>query len=617
MQEIEALLDQVMVQTMEQCRVMYETRLTALEGLVEQQQVQLGQLQQLGELDERLERLAHEVSALHLDHAELHDDSQAVAECLVANGTLSVPQLQARRKSCQSLSAFCSLVESPERCKAMVQLLGAKAPELHHLRPASRAFSKAAPNGKATVTPEEAKNNAASELDPSVFQRLKDYEPPRAELDKWERNVTVNTVMASFKVEGLIGRTEVLKFSDVLKILSQLGMTLDQFVSKFTLKRRSRTAEELQETANAVLAKFATRRLENEKAISCRDVYRLLEIIGYPLQRFKSLYNGADDPEQNQAVQQKLGGYKIKSQIGQDAKSVCYLGEHVSDQTRVVIKWPAPREELAALKDIQRAAPKGCLGVPRLLAHGDSQREPYFITELLGSRLTKVFQVLHESSISADKRWQAISVIGRLALRRLEALHTRGFVHCDISPENIVLGRAGESAEGSPLYTLYLMDFEHVQKYPGGRALPIDCGSAEWSSVRSAEGGERLPEDDLEALGWVLMSGHLGDLPWFSWLTAAYKDWESQWTRHQVVRQVQKEKTQFLEAGWKSFCGRKALRMPKELAGFIPACHPGSEAGAKPDYASLISLLGGSPDLSVEEAEKADISCFTEHLSML
>mmetsp|Transcript_86159 Transcript_86159/g.238822 ORF Transcript_86159/g.238822 Transcript_86159/m.238822 type:complete len:634 (+) Transcript_86159:70-1971(+) len=607
-QEIEALFEQTVAGAVEQCRGLFEARLVALEGLVEQQQTQIQQLQQLGVLEDRLSQLAHEVSALHLDHSKLKDDSQAESECLIAAGVLQVQQVHCRSRICQSLSAFGSMTESRERMQLMKAMLGGQGIEIAALSMTARAFKGA---GK-TVADKPHATNGAADLDDAAWEHIRDYDPPRSDLDKWEKSVTVNNVIGGLKVEGIIGKTDVLKFSDVLKVFSQLGMTLEQFVEKFTTVRRSRSSEELMEMATTVLKRFAPQHAGRD-VMNCRELYRLLEVVGYPLERFKSIYNGADEPEALAQQLQKLGGYRIRGQIGQ-GKRVCYLGEHVSDQNRVAIKWPASRDELLTLKDLQRVAPKGCLGLPKLLAHGESQGEPYFVTALLGSSLGRVFQSL--DSGPAERRWSTLRVFGRLVVRRLQAFHALGYVHCDVSPENIVLGRA-EGTNGSARYTLYLVDFEHTQKYPGGMRLPGDCGSAEWSSIRSGDGGERAPEDDLEALGWVLMNGFFGDLPWFSWLSMSYKDWDSQWTRHQTLKQVQLAKAHFLKTGWRAFSCRKSVKMPAELANFIPACRPDGAEPGKPDYDSLLALLGGSKELSCEEAEQRDLGELMEHIALL
>jgi len=608
------MVDEMMAGTLEQCKAMFETRIAALESLVEQQATQIGHLQQLGELESRLTQLAHEVSALHLDHSVLKDDHQALTECLISGGTLVVSKLQLRRRVCKSLSAFCSLTESKERMQSMKSTLG-QGQEMAQLSMASRAFAGVL---KLAVEKTQPPRHVGDLHDDALWQELKDYEPLPSELDKWERSALVSTVIGNLKVEGVLSKSEGVKFSDVLKIFSHLGLTLDQFVDKFTRVRRNRSAEEVEDMTTEILKRFAQKRAGGGSVMPCRDLYRLLEVVGYPLHRFRTIYNGSDEEEAGAQSAQKLGGYRIRNQISQGRSSASYLGEHVSDQTKVIIKWPAPREELNVLKEIQRAATQGSLGVPKLLAHGDSQREPYFVTELLGSSLGKVFQ--HLEAGPSERRWPVLRVMGRLLVRRLQALHGCGFLHCDISPENVVLGRARAegSDAGSQLLALYFVDFEHAQRYPGAKKAGIDVGSIEWSSIRSGDGGEPLPQDDLEAVGWTLLNGLLGDLPWFSWLSAAYKDWESQWTRYQAVKQVQLAKTSFItKGGWKSFCSRKGVKMPEELTSFFHACRPDGGATGKPDYGSLVALLGGKREQGTNKDEREDLGLLTESLSSL
>merc|ERR1719282_1653445 len=107
-------------------------------------------------------------------------------------------------------------------------------------------------------------------------------------------------------------------------------------------------------------------------------------------------------------------------------------------------------------------------------------------------------------------------------LRRFEALHKCGYVHCDVSLGNILLGCHNGPQEYSP----HIVDFGLARPYPGGGPMSGDLGSAEWSSIRSAEGGERRPEDDLEALGWVLANGMFETLPWFLHLSQCYQQWD-------------------------------------------------------------------------------------------
>merc|ERR1719433_2287049 len=107
--------------------------------------------------------------------------------------------------------------------------------------------------------------------------------------------------------------------------------------------------------------------------MACKDLYRMLELVGFPLNKFKGVFPGAatvqDGPGDGHGIQ--IGSFKIRRQIGQGFKGArCYLGEHVTESTRAAVKWPAPHEELMVMKEIQRKAPKDCIGLPQLLASG-------------------------------------------------------------------------------------------------------------------------------------------------------------------------------------------------------------------------------------------------------
>merc|ERR1719195_1466588 len=106
---------------------------------------------------------------------------------------------------------------------------------------------------------------------------------------------------------------------------------------------------------------------------------------------------------------------------------------------------------------------------------------------------------------SRQQRWQAVRVIGRMLLRRLEAIHACGYVHCDVSPYNVLFGSAVHEGYGSrgPVAVPYLIDFGLARACPGA-PLGAEHGTLEFASARTAAGGPRVWHDDLEALGWVL-----------------------------------------------------------------------------------------------------------------
>mmetsp|Transcript_94878 Transcript_94878/g.295441 ORF Transcript_94878/g.295441 Transcript_94878/m.295441 type:complete len:115 (+) Transcript_94878:167-511(+) len=64
---------------------------------------------------------------------------------------------------------------------------------------------------------------------------------------------------------------------------------------------------------------------------------------------------------------------------------------------------------------------------------------------------------------------------------RLETIHACGFVHCDFSPEAIVVGRVREDAKDGG-QRIFLSFFDRAQGHPEGRALAVDTGRLRRSS---------------------------------------------------------------------------------------------------------------------------------------
>ena len=98
---------------------------------------------------------------------------------------------------------------------------------------------------------------------------------------------------------------------------------------------------------------------------------------------------------------------------------------------------------------------------------------------------------------------------------RLEALHDAGFIHRDMKPKNLVIGR------GRHQHNVYLLDFgltkpyldKHGNHIPYQEDLPL-VGTPKYASVNNHKGRECGRKDDLEALGYILLRLHAGTVPW-------------------------------------------------------------------------------------------------------
>lgn len=311
-----------------------------------------------------------------------------------------------------------------------------------------------------------------------------------------------------------------------------------------------------------------------------------------------------------------VGQYRVRNSIGSGFEGECvYSAEHRTTHDEVALKWPAKIEEVSVLKRLAEQLPEASTGIPRLLASGSHQGRPYAVTPRLGNQLNHFMQ--NNGFRPLDVKWRCYQIIGRMILRRLRILHDCGFVHCDISPENILFGCRRGVAENRPatLAAPYLVDFGLAREHPGGRPLRGDYGSIEWSSVRSADGGVRLPHDDIEALGWILVNGLLGQLPWFITLSEAYKEWHNQQTRKKVVQIAQFTKRKLMFEGWEALGSvwKNFGQVPKELWVYLRTCEDDDVRDDRPDYAFFNRLLGGTGGEEVN-AEALDVEEFREHV---
>jgi serine/threonine protein kinase len=101
---------------------------------------------------------------------------------------------------------------------------------------------------------------------------------------------------------------------------------------------------------------------------------------------------------------------------------------------------------------------------------------------------------------------------------RLEALHRRGFLHCDVKPNNIVFGPKKKAK------TFFLIDFglttryldRYSQTHITGEFLTKRkmYGTTTFASRNTHLGATQSRRDDLESLLYTMVYLATGDLPW-------------------------------------------------------------------------------------------------------
>uniref|UniRef100_A0A7S1RJZ3 Casein kinase I n=1 Tax=Alexandrium catenella TaxID=2925 RepID=A0A7S1RJZ3_ALECA len=301
----------------------------------------------------------------------------------------------------------------------------------------------------------------------------------------------------------------------------------------------------------------------------------------------------------------RLGDYVIDSRIGKGKAGSVYLGRTANELGKeFAIKYPASGREIVTLKKLD-----GCLGIPKLFASGVHDDTLWMAMELLGPPLTGSIQTLW-CCTSTEQRWQGACIIGRMLLRRILAIHNRGYIHGDIKPDNILVAcKSGGATEGVPVNQLFFVDFGLTREQTDDTSLEGHIGTIEYSSINSMGGAPRVRLDDVEALGWLLLHLMTGDLPWFEWIQDV--DWNDKPARSELVQRVRQTKIDLLGNGPESFENRYR-HMPAVLVEYLRVCYRSlgkNPAAVKPDYHTLARLLG-CWTIHSEEDDTEDLAVF-------
>ena len=153
---------------------------------------------------------------------------------------------------------------------------------------------------------------------------------------------------------------------------------------------------------------------------------------------------------------------------------------------------------------------EGGTGLPSIYYYSKEDNYSLLAMTLLGNNLEKLFK-----SCSRKFSLQTVLMLADQMIRRIEYIHSKGYLHRDIKPENFVMGPQRDQR------SLYLIDFglskmyrdssgKH-NSYKEGRGL---VGTARYASISTHIGIEQSRRDDLESIGYLLIYFLKGVLPW-------------------------------------------------------------------------------------------------------
>lgn len=215
-----------------------------------------------------------------------------------------------------------------------------------------------------------------------------------------------------------------------------------------------------------------------------------------------------------------LSGYRILEPLGYGGMGIVYRALHLASGKQVALKTVHvnTRGALASLRrEIHALSRVIHPGVVRILDQGIAEGRPWYSMELIeGQTLDEHLRALHggreqRTPTSMPAMAKTFGILSGLC-ETLAFLHGQGFVHCDLTPRNVVV-----KPDGTPV----LVDFglalrgEHL-----GRdlldALALGGGTLPYMAPEQIRGEMLDPRADLYALGCILYQAVTGSPPFQS-----------------------------------------------------------------------------------------------------
>jgi serine/threonine protein kinase len=211
------------------------------------------------------------------------------------------------------------------------------------------------------------------------------------------------------------------------------------------------------------------------------------------------------------------GRFVLEKKLGAGCFGVVFRGKDTNTKTHVAIKVePASANgpSKSTLREIEtmrllaagRDRPQG---IPLLLHFGQEGPSHCLVMELLGRSLEDRMR----DSCTGRLRASSVVLVAEQAISRMEYIHSKGFIHGDIKPENFMFG------VGPKAHHLYMIDFGLSKRYFDRKHVPMKSyrglqGTMRYASINAHNGLESSRRDDLEAVGHMLLYCLRGVLPW-------------------------------------------------------------------------------------------------------
>ncbi|KAL5207842.1 hypothetical protein ABZP36_032277 [Zizania latifolia] len=279
------------------------------------------------------------------------------------------------------------------------------------------------------------------------------------------------------------------------------------------------------------------------------------------------------------------GKYKLGRKIGSGSFGEIYLATHVDTYEIVAVKIESSKTNHPQLLYEAKLynALQGGTGIANIKWCGIEGEDNVLVIDLLGPSLEDLF-------VYCGRRFslKTVSMLADQMITRIEFMHSKGYLHRDIKPDNFLMGLGRKANQ------VYIIDFGLAKRYRDSttnRHIPYRenknlTGTARYASCNNHLGIEQSRRDDLESIGYVLLYFLRGSLPWQG-LKAA--------TKKQKYDKISEKK---LATPIEVLCKSH----PVEFASYFHYCHS-LPFDRRPDYDFLRRLFR---DLSDREGYQFD-----------
>uniref|UniRef100_A0A1D1Y7G3 non-specific serine/threonine protein kinase n=1 Tax=Anthurium amnicola TaxID=1678845 RepID=A0A1D1Y7G3_9ARAE len=309
----------------------------------------------------------------------------------------------------------------------------------------------------------------------------------------------------------------------------------------------------------------------------------------------------SDDVENKKAPLEKVQvdnspTYITGHRLGKGGFGVVYVGARTGTSDQVAIKFERINGEVSQSKKPNEWKAYEALseipGVPRIHYKGQQKGYHVLIMDFLGPSLRDCQDI-----VSVD--W--VKDIAIQTIKILKDVHSIGYVHGDIKPNNLLFDSCGTSNR-----KLFLVDFGLATRWKkdSGQHVEYDQqpnifrGTAEYASVHTHLGRTHSRRDDLESLAYTLIFLLRGSL---------------------LLKELEEENKDKVHRCF-LVCKRKMSLSPEELCSSLPQCFRkffeyvvGLKFDEKPKYKRCISLFKGIRDPE-KPISAVDVEQEAEHI---